>query len=199
MKKIDAVLLKVFLYELPILMLYFISLFIFGLEMAAHTNVYAKVWYEFGGCVVFGSWMVISLFLSVRLMISSAFREKVLSKITFLKERDEREIILTGQAAKTTMLTTLAVLIFLFCLSCFQVFVYRVPPEQVVDGKNKVLTLGLNFDLTSNPQCKTYQSDTDREDIVSYTALPISNSSVILGLIGWQIISYNYLMRRVMK
>ncbi|MEN6414252.1 MAG: hypothetical protein ABFC84_16055 [Veillonellales bacterium] len=198
MKKIDTVLLKIFLYEVPILMLYFISLFIFGLEKAAQSNVYAKVWYDFGGLIVFGSWMVISLFLSVRLMISAAFREKVLSKITFLKERDEREIILTGQAAKTTMLTTLAVLIFLFGLSCFQVSVYHVPPEQVVDGKSNVLALGLNLDLASNSQCDD-SKNIDRKDIVSYRGLPISNSLVILGLIGWQVASYNYLMRRAMK
>jgi hypothetical protein len=198
MKKFDTVLLKAFLYELPILVLYFISL-IFDLEKAANTSTYAKVWYEFGGCVVFGSWMVISLLLSFRLMMSAEFRERVLSKITFLKERDEREIILTGQAAKTTMLTTLAVLIFLFCLSCFQVSVYRVPPEQVIDGKNNVLALNLNFDLINISQCKISPDDTDRQDIVSYTGLPIPNSSIIIGLICWQIIAYNYLMRRAMK
>jgi hypothetical protein len=199
MKKFDECLLKVFLYELPIMMLYFISLFIFDLQMAAQTNVYAKFWYDFGGCVVFGSWMLSSLYLSVRLMISAEFRERILSKLTFLKERDEREFILTGQAAKTTMLTTLAVLIFLFCLSCFQVSVYRVPPEQAIDGKDKVLSLGFQLDLSNSPQSLSSQSDTATEDIVSYTALPISSSSVILGLIGWQIVSYNYLMHRAMK
>ncbi|SDF19498.1 hypothetical protein [Sporomusa acidovorans] len=199
MRKFDEFLLKVFLFELPVLMFYFIFLFIFDLQKAAQTNVYAKVWYDFGGCAVFGSWMLISLYLSVRLMLSAEFREKILSKITFLKERDEREFILTGQAAKTTMLTTLAVLIFLFCLSCFQVSVYRVPPEQAIDGKDKVLSLGFQLDLSNSPQSHSSQSDANTEDIVSYTALPISSSSVILGLIGWQILSYNYLMHRAMK
>lgn len=200
MKKCDSILLKVFLYELPILMVYFISLFAFGLETAAQSNGYAKVWYDFGGCYIFGSWMIVSTYLSFRLMISEVFREKVLTKMTFLKERDEREVILTGQAAKNTMLTTIAILIFLFCLSCFQVSIYHVPPEQAVDGKDRVLALGLTFNLLEeSSQHKNSQEEVEKEDIVSYTGLHISSSTVILGLIGWQIISYNYSMHHAIK
>ena len=199
MKKFDAVLLKVFLYELPILVFYAISLAFFGLETAAKENMYAKVWYDFGGLFVFGSWMTVSICISLRLIMSSSFRSNVLSKITFLREQDEREIVLTGQAAKNTMLTTLAVLILLFCLSCFQFSVYRIPPEQAVDGKSRVLTLGLNFKLLDVPQQQGAGADKEKADIISYSALPISSSTVIIGIIGWQIISYNYLMRRTMK
>jgi hypothetical protein len=199
MKKFDSILLKVFLYELPVLLVYFISLFVFGLETAAQSNFYAKIWYNLGGCYIFGSWMIVSTYLSCRLMVSEVFRGKVLTKITFLKERDEREVILTGQAAKNTMLTTIAILIFLFCLSCFQVSIYRVPPEQAVDGKSRVLALGLTFDLLENSQQKISQEDVEKENIVSYIGLPISSSAVILGLIGWQIISYNYSMHHEIK
>lgn len=199
MKKFDAILLKVFLYELPILVFYAISIAFFGLEIAAEKNVYAKVWYDFGGLFVFGSWMAVSICISIRLIMSSSFRGNVLSKITFLREQDEREIVLTGQAAKTTMLTTLAILIFLFCLSCFQFSVYRIPPEQAVEGKDRVLALGLNFKLLDDSQQKGSGEDKEKADIISYSALPISSSTVIIGIIGWQIISYNYLMRRAMK
>jgi len=199
MKKIDAILLKIFLYELPILVFYAISIAFFGLETAAKENVYAKVWYDFGGLLIFGSWMAVSICISIRLIMSSSFRCNVLSKITFLKEQDEREVVLTGQAAKTTMLTTLAILIFLFCLSCFQFSVYRIPPEQAVDGKNRVLTLGFDFKLLDDSQQKGSSEDNEKADIISYSALPISSSTVIIGIIGWQIISYNYLMRRAMK
>lgn len=201
MKSFDRVILKIFLYELPILLLYFISIFLFGLEAAAQRNSYAKIWYDFGGCFVFGSWMAISLCLSVRLMLSASCREKVLAKLTFIKERDEREVLLTGKAAKNTMLTTIAILLFLFCLSCFQISIYKVPPEQALDGKDRVLSLGLQLDFLNSTGEKFSQpnKDLEKEDLVSYTALPISSSSVIIGLIGWQIVSYNYLMRRAMK
>ncbi|CQR73132.1 hypothetical protein SOV_49160 [Sporomusa ovata DSM 2662] len=198
MKRFDSVILKIFLYELPIILLYFISISIFGLEAAAQRNSFAKVWYDFGGCFIFGSWMAVSLCLSVRLMVSASCREKVLAKLTFLKERDEREVLLTGQAAKNTMLTTLAILLFLFCLSCFQISVYQVPPEQAVDGKSRVLSLGLQFDFTTKKIPQTAEN-IEKQNLLSYDALPISSSTVIICLIGWQIASYNYLMRRAIK
>ena len=43
------------------------------------------------------------------------------------------------------------------------------------------------------------QSKIQREDLFSYRGLPISNSAMILLLIGLQIFAYNYSMRRLMK
>lgn len=199
MKRFDIILLKIFLWEIPIVILYGISLVAFDLEMIAQSNMYAKMWYLFGGGIVFGSWMSVSFLLSIRLMVSTAFREKVLSKITFLKERDERESMLTGRAARNTLLTTLATLLLLFCLSCFQFSLYRVPQEQAVDGKDKVLILNFNFALTEDQQQKNFEQDQDAEKIIAYKGLPLSGSSIILGLICWQIVSYNYLMYRAIK
>jgi hypothetical protein len=45
----------------------------------------------------------------------------------------------------TAFLTSLAFLILLFCLSCFQVSIYRLPPEKAVDGKTGIVSLGLGF------------------------------------------------------
>lgn len=199
MRKLDLILLKVFLYELPILALYAISLGLFDLEQFSLVNVYARFWYDFGGCVIFGSWMIISIFLSSRLVTSTRFREYISSKVSFLKERDEREFLLTGKAARNTMLTTMAVLLLLFCLSCFQFSVYRVPPEQAVEGKDKVLTLDFHFELANDMPVENLQNGMEREDIISYKGLPVSTSTVILGLICWQIASYQCLIHKELK
>lgn len=199
MKKIDRILLKVFLYELPLVMLYAVAVGVFSLDEAALHNVYARFFYDFGGMVVFGSWMLVSLCLSARLVASAALREQVLSRIARLRERDEREFMLTGKAARNTMLTTLAVLILLFCLSCFQVAVYRVPADQTVDGKDKVLTLNFQFDLLNELPRTNRFNDADRTDIVAYTGLPVSNSTLILGLIAWQLASYHRLINKELK
>ncbi|WP_027938304.1 hypothetical protein [Anaeroarcus burkinensis] len=199
MRKLDLILLKVFLYELPILALYAISLGLFDLEQFSLVNVYARFWYDFGGCVIFGSWMIISIFLSSRLVTSTRFREYISSKVSFLKERDEREFLLTGKAARNTMLTTMAVLLLLFCLSCFQFSVYRVPPEQAVEGKDKVLTLDFHFELANDMPVENLQNGMAREDIISYKGLPVSTSTVILGLICWQIASYQCLIHKELK
>lgn len=197
MNKLDAFFLKLFLYGVPVLIGY--AGFAYSYDPDTSTQAeYIKALYNLGG-IVFGVWMTLSIYLSIRLMISELFREKVLAKLTFIKERDEREILLTGKAAKTTMLTSLAILIFLFCLSCFQVSIYSVPPEQSVEGKSRAISLGLNFSIFESTHQENQEEVIYRKNIISYTGLPVSNSTVILGLIIWQIAAYNYSMRRLMK
>ncbi|HRY30462.1 MAG TPA: hypothetical protein P5079_10560 [Elusimicrobiota bacterium] len=146
------------------------------------------------GGFVFASWMLMTMYLSLKLIFSGSFRDAVLSRITFLKERDEREKLFSGQAAKTTFMLTLAVLFFLLSLSCFEVSVYRVPPEKAINGKTGVLTLGVRLELLKDRSAPA--PETFRRDIFSHTDLPISSTALILLLIGWQIASYNLCMRR---
>jgi hypothetical protein len=116
-----------------------------------------------------------------------------------MRERDEREALLTGKATRTTFLTSLAILIFLFCLSCFQVSIYRVPPERAVDGRTGFISLGVGFNLLEHIAQDTPEHLAEKKDIFSYTGLPVSSTTVILILILWQIISYNFLMYRLTK
>jgi hypothetical protein len=198
MKKFDLLLLKIFLYGLPLIILLAIFAYSYNFEAIASSSSYIKLIYNFAG-LMFGSWMLFSIYLGVRLIFSGTFREKVLTRLTFIKERDEREVTLTGKAAKTTMLTTIAILIFLFCLSCFQISVYSIPPEQVIDGKTRVISLGLNFELLESLPKDESSEAIQKQNILAYTGLPISSSALILGLIIWQILAYNYSMRRLMK
>jgi hypothetical protein len=132
-------------------------------------------------------------------MVSGRFRDQALAKLTFMKERDEREVALTGKATKTTFLTSLAILIFLFCLSCFQVSIYRVPPDKAVGGKTGFVTLGFGFNLWEGSGQAKADDTLQKKNILSYAGLPVSSSTVILALIIWQIISYNYSMGRLTK
>jgi hypothetical protein len=198
MKKTDSVLLKIFLYGLPLIIILAIFSYSYDFETSASASNYIKCLYNFAG-IIFASWMLLSIYLGIRLIFSGLFREKVLTRLTFIKERDEREVMLTGKAAKTTMLTTLAILIFLFCLSCFQVSSYNISPEKAIDGKTKVISLDLKFELLKSLPNDFSQDALQKENMLDYTGLPISSSAVILGLIMWQIIAYNYSMRRLMK
>jgi hypothetical protein len=198
MKRFDAVLLKVFLYGLP-----------FGVVFAAFGCFYSQGLVDRGSALVglvnnvsglfIAAWMAISLYLCFRLTVSETMREQVISRITFMRERDERESVLTGKAIRTTFLITLAVLIFLFFLSCIQVSVYRVPPEQAVDGKTGMITLGVGFRLFEADKSDRAAGALQREDIFTYRGLPVSSEAVILMLILLQIVSYNYSMRRFLR
>lgn len=199
MKNLDSIWLKVFLYGLALVILLAIFSSSYGFEAANDTS-FLGILYNFAG-IIFSLWMLLSIYLSIRLMLSGPFREQTLTKLTFIRERDEREVMLTGKAAKTTMLTTLAILIFLFCMSCFQVSIYTIPPEMAIDGKTRTLSLDIKFELLEHPQQDTSKeaAAVQKQDILAYTGLPLSGSSVILGLIVWQIIAYNYSMRQLMK
>ena len=198
MKRLDSMLLKVFLYGLPAIIVFAAFSYSYSLGIVNHANIYLKLLNSFAG-LIFALWMTLSLYLSVRLMISWPFRDQVIARLTFIRERDEREAILTGKAARTTFLTSLAILIFLFCLSCFQVSIYRLPPERAVDGKTGIVSLGLGFNLLEHSKQDRPKEIIEKKDIFSYTGLPVSNTTVILMLIVWQIISYNYSMRRLTK
>lgn len=198
MKRFDSVLLRIFLYGIPLLVVYGAYAYIYCSSPGGRPDDIRRFFYNLGGLVL-AVWMILSIYLSIRLMVSESFRDKVLSKVTLIKERDEREIMLTGKAVKTTFLTSIAILIFLFFLSCFQVSLYKVPPEAAIDGKTGVLTLDVNVQLLQDSRAENPADPMHVADIISYRGLPISSTAVILLLILWQIASYNYSMRRLIK
>ncbi|MCB2186040.1 MAG: hypothetical protein KQJ78_06455 [Deltaproteobacteria bacterium] len=198
MKRLDPILLKLFLYGIPL---------VAGFALFSH-------WYNTGGLttgsavagflnglagLVVATWMTLAIYLSFRLLVSGPFRDQVLARITFIRERDEREAILTGKATKKVFLTSLAFLILLFCLSSFQVSVYRVPLEHAVDGKTGVISLGLGFSFLEQVQQDHPAALTKEKDIFTYQGLPLSSAAIVLLLIAWQIVSYNFTMRRLMR
>jgi len=198
MKRFDSMLLKFFLYGLPAVIVFAPFAYFYSLGVYNHANVYLNLLNSLAG-FIFALWMTLSLYLSVRLMASGPFRDQVMGRLTFIRERDEREAILTGKATRTTFMTSLAILVFLFCLSCFQVSIYRLPPENAIDGKTGIISLGLGFNLLEHSKQDRPRETVEKKDIFSYTGLPVSSTTVILILIVWQIISYNYSMRRLTK
>ncbi len=198
MKRWDSIFLKVFLYGLPMVIILGIFSYAYGLGRFQGFAGNFRLLYNFSG-LIFAIWMLLSIYLSIRLLASGSFRNLVLARLTLIRERDEREVMLTGRATKKTFLTSLAVLIFLFFLSCFQVSIYRVPPEKAVDGKTGMVTLGFGFNLLESSKKALPLETMQKTDIFSYTGLPVSSTAVILLLILWQITSYNYSMQQLIR
>jgi len=196
MKRLDFILLKIFLYGLP-------AIIVFGLfsgaqdpEVMARAAARVRLLYNSFGLFL-ALWIALAVYLSARLILSCSFREKVLTKLTFMKERDEREVALTGKASRATLLMSIAVLVFLFFLSCFQVSFFRVPPEKAIRGKTGMVTLGFQLNLLERAKEREAGIDAPRRtNIFSYAGLPISSTAVIILLIVWQIGLYNYTIRR---
>jgi len=198
MKRLDSILLKGFLYGLPAFVAFAIFAYFYRLNVIDHAFIYFRLLNSLAGLVI-AVWMSLSLFLSIRLMVSEPFRDLVLVKLTFMRERDEREALLTGKATRTTFMTSLAILIFLLFLSCFQISIYQVAPERAVDGQTGMVSLGIVFNLLEHTINDNSKEIIEKKNIFSYTGLPISSTMVILVLIVWQIISYNISMRKLNK
>jgi len=197
-KKFDSTLLKIFLYGLPLFVVLAVFAYCYSEGIVDRDADYARLLNNFAGLII-TVWMTLALYLSVRLMVSGQLRDQVIAKITFMRERDEREALLTGKATKATFLTSLAILIFLFSLSCFQVSVYRVPPDKAVDGKTGMVSLGMGFSLLESDKQKQRTENIQKEYIFDYRGLPISSETIILLLIIWHIGFYNYSMRKLLK
>jgi len=197
MRKLDAVLLKTFLWGLPVAVADAVFLSLRHFKVIDQAAPVTALLYDLSGLFI-ALWMALVLYLALRLVVSADLREQVLVRLTFIRERDEREAMLVGQATKTTFLLTLAVLLFLFCLSSFQVSIYRVAQEQAVNGKTGMVSLGFNFQILDT-QAKTADAVVKQKDIFSYTRLPISNTALILFLIIWQIAVFNLVMRRLVR
>ncbi len=195
MKKTDSIILKIFLYGLPVVIVLAMLQFPFRNFKLAD---YAPVLHGASG-FVFMTWLLLSIYLSVRLITSEALREKVLARLTLRKERDEREEQMSGKATRSAFLATTAILITLFFFSCLQVSAYRVEPQYAVGGKTGFLTIGFGLYIKETSKCNKDKEAEGRKYIISYNGLPVSSSVVLLVIILWQVFYYNYSMRRMLR
>ena len=58
-------------------------------------------------------WILITFLLTIAMFFSKKLRNDVLSKLSGMKERDEREVQIVGKALKSTYLSTMTILLFL--------------------------------------------------------------------------------------
>lgn len=142
------------------------------------------------------SWILIFWFLSLFIfMVLLVFRkdtqESTIKHLAGIKERDEREQIVMGLAARRSFVATTALLIFLFFLSCFTVTVARLP-DGTTDGKKSSLALGFRF---AGLDTKTDTSD-DRKVMFEHHDLPISKSALILLILAWQVSVFRFKARK---
>lgn len=138
-------------------------------------------------------WFVtLTLFLIFLVVIPEA-REKTLTRLANLKERDEREQLITGRAARSAYISTISVLILLLFMSIFSFNMYRVPQEDAVNGKTGFISIGLSFDLLDEPIGETKSRG---NTIIESHSIPLSKTAIILGLIIWQLAVFSFSARR---
>ena len=110
-----------------------------------------------------------------------------------MKERDEREEYVTGKAAKSAYISMLSLIILFLFLSMFSLQIFRLPPEQAINGKTGTLSIGMNFNLLNEPKIETPSTN---KILFETKELPLSKTGILLVLLAWQIASFHLRARK---
>lgn len=138
-------------------------------------------------------WFATLIMFLVLLVAVPDAREKTLKRLANLKERDEREQLITGRASRTAYVSTLSLMIFLLFFSIFSLKIYRVPESEATNGKTGTAEIGLGFSLLDSPRIET---NSDNKIIFETKDIPLSKTGIILILILWQLAAFNYTARK---
>jgi hypothetical protein len=145
---------------------------------------------------IFMIWIVAMLILTLKMVFVKDLRESILAKFARIKERDEREEIISGEAAKFTLLSTLAVMFLLLFFSLFTVKVGKYPEGSLGKDKHGFISIGMNFyPFTKDAHVKETKSN--GQEFFNYSGMPLSSSIVMLLMILWQLGSYQFVVRRL--
>lgn len=197
MNKIDKIIIKYAIFSFPLIVLLMLwSLNSNSDELANAEGVLGFFWNTLGW--IFLAWIVSSLYIICKMVAIRNFRDTILKNVSGIKERDERESSISGEAAKFSFLSTAAFLLFLLFLSLFTITVQKYPKELQKPGHTGSITVGLNIKsfMNDHPQKKVTNEGLL---IFTYNGIPISSTMLILLVLLWQIGSYQYLSRRILK
>lgn len=151
------------------------------------------IWTGFAFNLMFW-FLVLIAFLIILVAIPNA-REKTLTRLANLKERDEREEYITGKAARATYISTLSMMILFLFLSVFTVNISRTPQNQTTDNKHRLsLGIGVHFSLLDKSKIEKIQHE---NVIFDSTSISLSTPAIILILLGWQLLVFNLVARRI--
>ncbi len=164
-------------------------------EIQSHGSFVQKIMWEVLSWNLMFWFLGLIAFLLLMVFVPST-REMVTRRIANIKERDEREVYITGQASKNAFTSTLSILIFLFFISIFTFNVSKIPPEEMINNHSKSLSIGFNFKLTDDPKIEKDQSG---QVLVESKDIPLSKSAILLLLIVYQISTFGFSARRIAK
>lgn len=196
MKTVNRVLIYYFIFALPLLFITWLIWPAFTREELSAGSTFLE-WGNTLFGAIFAGWIISAIYISISLLVSSRFREQLLRRITFMKERDEREEMIVGKSARNVFLLNLALLVFLFILNLINVDVIKLQPEKIITpGKEHRLFLGLNYYPIKQPnQALNKPEEQDGKSVFNYD-FPITVSGILTILILTNIGSFYFYSRR---
>jgi len=163
-----------------------------------------------------GAWFVSGLYLCACFIFSEDFRERLLTRVAGFQERDEREELVTGRAARSVFLVTLGVLVAGGLLGMLRVNIFAytrwkggvVPPLEKVGPhqlrKGEVESRGfVMYPSLGVPLDQRRPNFTEREEggtqyfYESGTLFPPEFSRTLFLLAALQVLLFHLFARRV--
>ena len=143
-------------------------------------------------------WILTSLILTMSMFFSKNNRDVVLKKLSGIKEKDEREVQITGKALKSSYLSSMTILLFLLLISLFEVEAVRKSADNVEPGQLRgSISLHIGFKVLNSDAIIIQKEGYDWKILIE--DLAISSSTLITILLVWQIVSYRYVSKRSFK
>lgn len=145
---------------------------------------------------VFIAWVLDLIYIITKMLFSVQMRNAVMTKLAGLKERDERESVVAGNAAKFSFLSTLTLLIFMLVFSMSTLSIKKDPDP--TNGK-KEGSVAIGFHMNAIDDSAIVHEVKGRDEYYNYNGFPLTKPMLILILIFWQIGSYHFIARKELR
>lgn len=194
MNKLDKFLGQYFILALPVLGVFAFFSFIYGADNLSQAQGVLRHFNDLVGWILM-IWILTSLYLFTRMILSVKFRDQTIKRFIRLKETDERESLMSGEAAKLSMISTFALMTFLIFLSSMTVSIGKVHGEDLFKNDQQHF-ISIGFDpLTINKKQRSY-SNNNRTEFFTYSGLPVPTTIILLFVLCWQLISFHLIVRK---
>lgn len=146
------------------------------------------------------AWFSILIVFLISLVLVPSIREKTLTRLANLNERDEREQYITGKAARSTYISTLSLIIALLFFSLFSFKLVKFPTGQEINGHGMQASINIGLQLFNQSQItSTNTSPTQENVLIDTKEISLSASSVLLILLGWQLLAFHLAAKKEQK
>ena len=163
-------------------------------EVLQSAGFFAKASWEILSWNLMLWFAVLIIFLVILVVVPSA-RENTLRYLANLKERDEREEYITGKAARAAYISTLSLIIFFLFFSVFSLSVFFMPKDQLHKKRITVaIHVGINLLEGTKPEIIP-----QGEVLFATKNIMPSSSSILIILLAWQLLIFNYTARKEQK
>ena len=194
MNPIDKILDRYFILALPVLGIFFVLGIIYGNNFLGEGQGIIKYLKSSLGWVLI-IWILASFYLFIKMILSSHLRENALKRFIKVKDADERESIISGEAAKVSMISTFALMTLLIFLSTITIKVGEIPGENLEDNKGRYISIGLDPFIVNKKQKVLL----DEKQEIIYSGLPIPTSLVLLLVLSWQLTSFHLITKKRLR